>query len=1120
MKQIQYIKFVKDLIHKKRIFIHNYLWIALLLSLSSQMCFAQSSNKEKVTINIKDQPVEKAFVIISKQTGLNFFYSETVVNKRQAVSLYYEEASISVVLQEISKQTQLTFSRKKNTITVGLSKNAKPDKENPAEYLTVRGVVVDPDGERLTGATIYQKDNASVGSLTDTNGEFSITIQSNAMLSISYIGYASQEILVTPDTRFLRIQLAEDSETIPEVIVTALGIRREEKALGYAAQQIEGVKLSTVKGVDVTSSLTGKIAGLYIKNSTEFIEEPSFSLRGYAPLLVVDGVPFYNVRLSDIPADDIESIDVLKGSPSSSLYGSRGGNGTIMVTTKKAYKEGLVVTVNSSTMFNAGYLKFPKVQSSYSAGSQGKYMTGDYVWGDKLDIGRTARQYDPYTYELVESPLTSRGKNNLNHFLEASFITNNNVSVSQKGKYGGARVSLTHIYNKGQYPNTQFNKFSFSVTGNMKWRGINLEAGSSYNKSFYPNEMGTGYGVGNYLYNLLIWSGADYDLRDYRNYWKAGKKDIEQNWMDENWYDNPYFLAYESTRSNHYDISRNYFDLNFNIIPSLKASIRVGLDSYSNKFEVKQAMSSRNNKKGFYSTTSNGGYSLNNDLFLFSEHKLKDFTFNGFLGGSIYLHDIKRQTTSTANGLNIPGFYSLYASIDPPVPSVSTEKQQTNSILGTLDIAWKGTAYFQATGRNDWVSTLSKTERSYFYPSLSGSLILSEFIKLPKFMSYWKLRASWNQTKHPIGLYSINQTYNIHRNYWGDMTATSYPSTIRDVTIKPRTSEAYELGTSFHLWKERLKLDLTYYRKREYNLQWYAGMSHTSGFESALVNNKEEQLSKGFEVILSSDIIKNKNIEWTTSVNWSLDRYYYHKIDPEFSTKRPWVAAGKNWYWVSMNDWERDPDGNIIHYNGLPKSSDYQKLAGYSNPDWTWGLTNNIRYKNLTLNFSLDGRVGGVMFNSMDQRLWQSGRHIDSDNQWRYDEVVDGKKNYVGQGVKILSGSVKYDLDGNILEDTRVFAPNDVEVSYESYTRLYNNSNRSNNLQSKTFFKLRELSLCYTFPKPLCEKLKVKEADIALIGQNLLIWTKDFRFSDPDIDRENINSPSIRYMGVNIKVSF
>lgn len=1097
----------------------RYVAVFIMNILQLQFVFSQSPKGEQVSIHVKEQPVETVFEIITQQTGIHFFYSETLVKRKHTVTLSVDEVSVNTVLRNITRQTNLTFLREENTISVKLPTDTNSYAKEDIKTIKVKGLVNDPDGFPLPFANIVQKDSPQNGAITDVYGWFEITVPYMSHIVISYMGYISQEIEIR-NSGILNIRLAENSEVLSDIVVIALGVEQTEKALGYSVQRIEGKEISRVKGVESTSALTGKIAGLNIKNSTEFTESPSISLRGYSPLLVVDGIPFYNVRLGDIPADDIETIDVLKGSTASALYGSRGGAGAIMVTTKKASQEGLVVTVNSNTMVHAGYLKQPQFQTSYSSGSKGKYATGDYVWGDRLDIGRTAMQYDPYTYQMVKMPLVSKGKNNLKNFLETALVTNNNANISQRGKYGGSRLSLTHVYNKGQYPNTNLNKFTFSVSGDVNWKSISLEAGITYNKSYYPNNLGTGYGVGSFLYNLLIWSGADYDIRDYRNYWKTGKEQTEQNWMDETWYDNPYFLAYERTNANHYDLGHNFLDLKYKATSWLNATLRVGSDIYRNRYQVKQAISSRNNKKGSFSQTANSGYSINGDLFLYTNHKFKDFTLDSYWGGSLYFRETNNQSSSTSNGLSIPGFYSIYASVDPPVSSSATIRQQTNSLFAKLSSSWKRTFFIEVTGRKDWVSTLEKSERSYFYPSVSGSVILSELISLPQAVNFWKIRAAWNQTKHPAAVGAINRTYSLYRNYWGNMVGTSLSTTIRDTKLMPQTSDSYELGMVFHLFNNMLELDLAFYNKREYNLQSYARVSHASGFSDSLINSEEEQLSRGFEIVANCNLLKTDVFQWTSTLNYALDRYYYHKIDLEYSTKRPWVKEKANWYWLDINDWERDPDGNIIHYNGLPRESDYTSLAGYTNPKWIWGWTNNLSYKNFNLNFSFDGRVGGVMFNYMDQRLWHSGRHIDSDNQWRHDEVVNGKKNYIGNGVKIVSGNVRYDSDGNLLEDTRVFAPNDVPTSYESYVRIYQGNNKPNNLETKTFFKLRELSFGYSFCKSACEKMKLKEAEIALVGQNLLMWSKEFRFSDPEIDRENINSPSIRYVGLNLKMSF
>ena len=983
---------------------------------------------------------------------------------------------------------------------------------------TVTGTVSDAVGV-MSGVTVTVK-GTNIGVLSGNDGTYSINVpDNNATLVFSLMGFKTQEVAVGNRT-LIDIRLADETTELTEVVVTALGIKRSEKALGYAVQKLDGEKLAVAKGVNVATSLTGKIAGLNIKNSTEFAANPSIELRGGSPLLVIDGIPHHNVGFSDIPADDIESINVLKGSTASALYGSRGGSGAIMLTTKKAKEDGLHVSVNSNTMFHAGYLKMPEVQNSYSSGANGKYAPGDYVWGDKLDIGHTARQYDPYTYEWKDMPLTSKGKDNFQNFLQQAFVTNNNISITQKGKYGSFRTSMNHIYNRGQYPNNDQQKFSFSASGNIDWNKFHLDAGITYGKGFYSNNTGTGYGVGGFMYNMLIWTGAEYDLREYRNYWRAGKEHSEQNWMDELWYDNPYFLSYERTIGNHRDLTEGYLNLTYDVTDWLKAQARIGLDNYLSRTEDKRPISTRSSPKGSYALTNNSGYSTNNDLMLIADKKTGDFGFDGFVGGSIFFRENNNQYSSTSNGLSMPGFYSLNASVDPATTSSSVQKQQTNSIYGKLGISWRNAVFVEVAGRNDWVSTLAESERSYFYPSVAGSLVLSEFIPLPKVFDFWKIRGSWTQTKYPAGIYDINSTYSVSRNYWGDMTATFYPRSIRDVTLKPRASDSYEIGTEFRLFGNRLKLDVTYYNKLDYDLQTNAAMSYASGFESTLINFGEQRLSRGVEIAVNGDILKDGDFTWNTGVNWAAHRYYYHKIDEQYSTKKPWVAEGKDYWWLEIREWEKDPNGNLILYNGMPKRSNYPTLAGSTNPSWIWGWTNSLRYKNFTLDFSFDGRVGGKMFDYIDSRLWHSGRHIDSDNQWRYDEVVNGKK-YVADGVKIVSGSVQYDSYGNITDDTRVFAPNDAEVSYEAFTRTLKEPRETTYfLRSKTFFKLRELSIGYSLPKTLCSKIKIKGADVALVGQNLLIWTKDFRFSDPDIDAENINSPSIRYVGVNIKLNF
>lgn len=466
-----------------------------------------------------------------------------------------------------------------NGKTIVIKRRQKSPSLDNTPQRRVTGRIVDKQGEPIVGASVKVL-GTTMGTISDADGQFALNAPAGSRLDISYISFENQVVNANDG---VTITMSENTKLLNEVVVTALGIKREEKALGYATQKLDGNSLSKVKGTNVAASLTGKIAGMNVQNSTEFNESPVIKLRGETPLLVIDGVPYRNLSLRDISADDIESVDVLKGATASALYGARGGSGAIMITTKRGQQEGFHVTVNNSTMFNAGFLKIPDVQTNYSSGSGGKYKTGDYVWGDRLDIGHEAKQYNPRTHEWEMMPLVSKGKNNLKNFSEFSFVTNTNVSLEQKGKYGSMRSSLTYVYNKSQWPNERLNKLTYTVSGNFKYKNFSGEAGLTYNKRYFPNDQGTGYGGNGYLYNLLIWSGTEFDIRDYKDYWV--KKDEQSNWMDRSWYDNPYYMANEVTHKQNYDVVNGFFSGNYQILPWLKFSLRSGIDSYTEKDE-------------------------------------------------------------------------------------------------------------------------------------------------------------------------------------------------------------------------------------------------------------------------------------------------------------------------------------------------------------------------------------------------------------------------------------------------------------------------------------------------------------------------------------------------------
>ncbi|GAA0882236.1 SusC/RagA family TonB-linked outer membrane protein [Sphingobacterium siyangense subsp. cladoniae] len=1006
-------------------------------------------------------------------------------------------------------------------------KNDKPVSNAAKE---IRGKVVDQEtGQPIAGVTVRVKGTA-IAVTTDGSGIFKLPdTADDAILQISYIGYESIEIL---STQAGTIKLVKSSEALEEVVVTALGIKREQRALGYSTQSVKGEDLTRVKGVDVGTTLTGRISGVRVMNSTEFNKTPQIEVRGLTPILVIDGVAYENMDLRDVPVDNIQDMTVLKGATATALYGSKGQGGAIMITTKKGLAEkGTEITVNTNNMFFSGYLALPEVQHSYSSGESGKFNNDDYVWGDKLDIGRTAEQWNPISKQYEVSELTSRGKDNFKNFLEPGFITNNTVSFTNQGDHGSIRTSINHIYNKGQYPNQKLNLTNISVTGTTKIsEKFDLETRLGYNRSSSSNNFGSGYNDQGYIYNILVWTGPEYNLKDYKDYWLV--KDQSQNWMYKGWYDNPYLIAHEKTTPELVNKVNAAVTLNYKVNDWAKFMVRSGYDYYGKSRTQQNPIGIYGTRGGFedfggfdskgkYMKADYDGFATTNDAIFTAKKNFGDWGVDGLLGGSIFYSKDNNLIANTVNGLSIPGFYSLRNSIDPAKAVESRVKEMRNGLYGRLSLSWRNAIFLEATGRNDWVSTLTKDHRSYFYPSVSGSVVVTDLLpSKPLWLDMFKVRGSWAITKSVLNPYEINSTFTVTSNVWNGLPTASYPNIIKDYSISPTQRDLTEFGFDFAVLNNRLYGNYTRYYRLLHNQIVKAKISKTTGFEERLINTKEEEMTKGHEITLGGTPIKRENFQWDITMNLSQNMRYFHKLDPQYSKDALYVKEGLRADYIEYKDWERSPDGQmILNSSGMPISAQYaNQLIGYTAPKWFWGFSNQFRYRDFSFGFSLDGRIKGMSYSTMNGRLWQTGSHPDSDTPYRYEEVVNGNKTFIAPGVKIVSGSVTYDKYGQITEDTRVFAPNDKVVSYEGYyKRAY--SGRWN-YWDETFIKLRELSLSYRMPDKIASKFKAKRASVGVTGQNLLLWTKEFRFSDPDVGSEDLSSPSMRYIGFNINLTF
>lgn len=1014
------------------------------------------------------------------------------------------------------------------------------------EY-NVKGTVSDANGP-LPGVSVLIK-GTSQGTVTDFDGNFSLTgVKKGSTVEFSFIGYKTQNVVIE-NGNALNIAMEQSAEQLGEVVITALGIKREQKAIGYSVQAVDGESLQKVAGANVGTSLTGKVAGLLVKNSTDFGISPDLSIRGEEPLLVIDGIAYANKKFSDISAEDIESLNILKGATASALYGFRGAAGAILITTKSgSYKNtGLSVGLSTNTMFTAGFLAIPEKQSIYGRGNNGIYdQNSSNSWGPLMD-GTIRTQWDPYAMENRDYAYLPIGANNFKNFLEQGYVTNNNLEVAFSGENSSLRSSINWIQNKGIYPNSSQNKYTYSLAGDIKVNKFNLSSNLSYSRNDVPNLGSNGYTSYDPMYSLLIWSPADFDIRDYKdNYWK--KKNETQNYTYQSGINNPYFDRYEKTNEVSRDIFNADVSANYKITDWLDATVRSGVDFYMDRGQLRVSWGSyvstgntavpgnlytwNGTKTGAYVTGRTQGMSINSDLLFSGNKEFGKFGLEYLAGGTIFYQRDDTMYGSTSGGISLPGYFSLKASVNSPTVTETTYARQVNSIYGRFGLSWNKLIYLDFTGRNDWSSTLVNNDVSYFYPSVSGSFVVSEL--LPESTKSWidllKLRNSWTSSKTPAAIYATNSVYTVTSPTWNALTGATAPSSLYSNFINPQSSDNYEMGLQGIFYKKRLNLDVTYYKKHKYDFLKYSTISSASGYTSYYLNTNEERDVKGWEVTLGGTPIKKENLTWDLNINWSTYKEVYSVLDPINTTNYgySWVKVGNRYDAYVGKDFLKDPaTGQNIYSNGRIQRSSYNSVFGYVNPDWLWGLNSTLKYKNFSLFFSLDGVVGGLMNTRTESYMWQAGVHPDSVTEERaLDVATINSKNYIGDGVVVTSGSVTYDSYGNITSDTRVFAPNTIASTYQqAMTDLHNSSAWGGtgtpvDAYEKTFFKLREISLTYDIPNTFLDKMLVKKASISLIGQNVFMWAKDFKYSDPDGGTEDFSDPSLRYLGANVKLSF
>ena len=1070
-----------------------------------------------------------------------------------------------------------------------------------AQNKTVKGKVTSTDGSGIPGVNILVK-GTSTGTNTDANGDYSISAPDNATLVFSFVGYATQEIAVGNQSD-ISITLAEDDKQLNEVVVTALGIKKEARTIGYSTQDVKGEDLIKAREPNAINSLVGKVAGLTIGTSTEMLRAPQVVLRGETGILIViDGVPVVSDSWN-ISADDIETYTVLKGPNAAALYGFRGANGAILITTKRGTKDkrGFSVDFNSSTMVDKGFTTIPKVQNDYGPGEYNSYRFGDDdfgqangynqndydVWGPKFN-GQLISQYDspvdPNTGIRSGTPWIARGKDNLQRFLQAGILSTNNIAIGASNEKYDVRASVSNSYQRGIVPNTNLDIINFNLSFGFNFTPkLRIESNINYNRQFTKNFPDVNYGPNSIIYNIDVWGGADWDINDLKNYWQPGKVGVQQRNYEYTRYNNPWFSSYEWLRGHYKTDIYGYVSLKYKITDWLNVAARTQITSWdlyrNEKFPYSASAYGRDQKQGDYREDKRTLFENNTDILLSINKQLTpDFSVNGLIGGNLRT-DTWNSSYATTNYLSSPGVYNFSNSLNSPLVYNVTAPMQVGSGYYSFDFSYRNFITLSTTGRYDKFSTFYKGYNAGFYPSVSLSTVVSDYVKLPEVISFLKVRGSYASVKtgftstyvgpawdqlgagNPLSYgdayfsaydgpqYSSN-TYNISKVYNGS-SAAYYTQVQASNTLVPSTNSSAEVGVDMKFLKNRLNLSITYFDAVKgpgiITSQW----SEVSGFSGGKINGIKTE-KKGWEVSVSGTPIQSSNgFTWNVLANWSTYTEKYKEFYGGINTLNGGYLGGDGRIDYKIGDrvdgnygynFYRDANGNIIHKaNGdIYKDNLVAQYLGHYNPDWVWSLVNTFSYKGFTFNFQFDGRVGGVGQDYVYKKLLQGGREISTvEGAYGAARLAEFNANpnnnpnlivptYVGTGVALTAASPAPKVDPTTGQITNLselqLVTNTSKYTLQDYIGTETKFDERV-LISRTFAKLRQITLTYAVPPSVLGKTFVKAASISLVARNLLYFGKR---SDVDWDSfigtatssQDLKSPTLRRFGVNLNFTF
>lgn len=1020
----------------------------------------------------------------------------------------------------------------------------------------VTGVVSDATGP-VIGASVIEKGNTTNGTITDLDGKFTLNVRPGATLVISYIGYKTVEIAASKKP--LKIVMSEDSKVLNEVVVTALGIKRERKALGYGVDEVKGESLTKAKETNVINSMAGRVPGLVVSQtaggpsgSTRVILRGSTEMTGNnQPLYVIDGVPLDNTNygsagtsggfdlgdgISSINPDDIENMSVLKGPAASALYGSRASHGVILITTKKANgKEKFSVEYNGTLTFDTQLAKWNDIQQVYGMGSNGTYSIDaisntNKSWGPKADGSNMLKYFDGVERPYLIIP------DNTSAFFRTGLTATNTAIITANSGHTGVRFTYTDMRNKDIVPQSNMSRDIFNLRTNTSLGKVDVDFTANYTREAVKNRPALGDSKSNIGKNLMTLATT------YNQEWLKTYQDENgeySNWNGMDPYNvNPYWDVYKNSNNSKKDQFRFNGKAIWNINKHLKLQGTIGAELNYFIFEDFKAPTTPGYEAGYLQNSNFRNRMYNFELLALYNNTWGDFDFNATLGGNIY--KVNNQTTiTTAQDMQIRDVVALMSFNETSLEQNSYRKQ-INSLYGAVNVGWKHLVYLDATLRGDQSSTLPIENNVYIYPSFSGSFVFSELLK-SNLMPYGKFRLSWAQVGSDTDPYQLGLVYTKSKfTYPGYTIGYINNSTMPNKNLKPTKTNSFELGLEMKFLNNRIGLDFTYYTQNSKNQIMGMASSWTTGYNYRLINAGEIE-NKGIEIALNTRPVQLKDFSWDLNLNFSKNSNKVKKLVDDMDMfeleKAAWldvqVAAkvGENFGSIVGPDFKRNENGDILidPQTGLPQYDKSNHVLGNASWDCTGGVGTTLTYKNLSLSALFDIKVGADLYSMSARASYESGKSKEtlagreewyrSEEQRQAAGIAKGSPDWTPTGGFIAPGVID-NGDGT-------YRPNDIYINPEDYWMSVCRNAPSMFIYDNSYIKCREITLSYRVPQSWLKNV-VKGLTVSFVARNPFIVWKNIPNIDPDSNYNNTTGmgleygslPSRRSYGFNVNLKF